>query len=146
MSTLQEQNKAIARRFYEEALNGKNLDIIAELFAANYQAHPPGAPEPLSREAFKQFISLFHAGFPDFHLTFEDEIAEGDKVVLLITAHGTHQGEFLGIPPTGKPATWTGISISRLADGKIVEQWGEQDFLGLLQQLGAIPAPAQGGS
>jgi steroid delta-isomerase-like uncharacterized protein len=138
-----EQTKAMTRRFYEEMLNGKNLDRIEELFATNYQAHPPGAPEPLTREAFKQFNHLFLIGFPDLHITVEDEIAEGDKAVLRMTVRGTHQGAFMGIPPTGKHVRWTGMSITRVEDGKIAEQWGEQDFLGLLQQLGVVAAPAQ---
>jgi steroid delta-isomerase-like uncharacterized protein len=137
-----ETTTAIARRFYEEALNGKNLDCIDELFATNYQAHPPGASEPLGREAFKQFNHMFLSGFPDLHITVEDEIAEGDKAVLRMTVHGTHQGEFLGIPPTDKYVQWTGISITRVEGGKIAEQWGEQDLLGLLQQLGAVAALA----
>ncbi len=139
------QTTAIARRFYEEALNGKNLDIIDEIFATNYQAHPPGLPEPLTREAFKQFNRMFLTGFPDLHITVEDEIAEGDKIVLRLTVRGTQQGEFMGIPPTGKHVVWTGMSITRVANGKIVEQWGEQDLLGLLQQLGVIPTPGQVG-
>jgi predicted ester cyclase len=133
-----EENKAIARRFFIEAMNGKNLDIIDGLFATNYQAHPPGAAAPLNR--------MFLAGFPDLHISFEDEIAEGDMVVLRMTVRGTHQGDFMGMPPTGKQVTWTGMSMSRVAGGKIVEQWGEQDLLGLLQQLGTTPAAAQGNS
>lgn len=141
MST--EQTKAIARRFYEESLNGKNLDIIDELFAETYQAHPPGAPAPLDRAAFKHFNRMFLAGFPDFQITVEDEIAERDRAVLRLTAQGTHQGTFMGIPPTGKHVRWTGISITCVANGKIVEQWGEQDFLSVLHQLGVIPTPGQ---
>jgi predicted ester cyclase len=134
---------AIARRFYEEALNGKNLDRIDEPFATNYQAHPPGMSEPLTREAFKQFNHMFLSGFPDLHITVEDEIAEGDKAVLRMTVRGTHQGDFLGISPTGRHVRWTGISVTRVEGGKIAEQWGEQDLLGLLQQLGVVAAPAQ---
>ncbi len=79
--------------------------------------------------------------FPDLHLTIEDEIAEGDKVVTRVTARGTHQGSFMGIRPTGKRAVVTGIVIDRFANGKTVEAWNNLDDLGLLQQLGVIPAP-----
>ena len=82
---------------------------------------------------------MTRTSFPDFHVTSEDIIAEGDKVVSRWTASGTHKGELFGIPPTGKKATWKGISIYRFADGKIVEAWGDADFLGLLQQLGVMP-------
>jgi steroid delta-isomerase-like uncharacterized protein len=141
MST--ESTTAIARRFYEEVLNGKNLNRIDELLATNYQAHPPGMSEPLTRESFKQFNHMFLTGFPDLHITVEDEIAEGDKAVLRMTVHGTHQGAFMGIPRTGQHVRWTAISITRVEGGKIAEQWGEQDFLGLLQQLGVVAAPPQ---
>jgi predicted ester cyclase len=143
MST--EQIKAVARRFYEEAMNGKNLNLLDELFATNYQAHPPGVAEPLTREAFKQFNRLFLIAFPDLHITVEDEIAEEDKAALRMSVQGTHLGAFMDIPPTGKQVRWTGMSITRVANGKIVEQWGEQDLLGVLQQLGVIPAPEPAG-
>jgi len=100
------QTRAIARRFYEEALNGKNLDIIDEIFATNYQAHPPGMPEPLTREAFKQFNRMFLTGFPDLHITIEDEIVEGDQAVLRLTVRGTQQGALWA---SRQPAsTWCG--------------------------------------
>jgi predicted ester cyclase len=138
-----EETKAVARRFYEEVFNGKNPDAIDELFAATYVAHPPSGLGPvLDPEGMKQFACMFLTAFPDFYLTFDDEIAEGDKAILRLTAAGTHLGEFMGIPPTGRQATWTGISIARVAGGKIMEHWGEQDILGLLQQLGVIPTAA----
>ena len=82
-----------------------------------------------------------HAALPDFHYTIEDMIAEGDKVVVRLTAQGTQMGEFGGIPATGKHATWTEMPIGRIASGAIAEHWGEIDNLGMLQQLGVIPAP-----
>ena len=81
--------------------------------------------------------------FPDFHHTVEDLVAEGDKVVPRLTLRGTHQGDFQGLPPTGKQVTFSGINVMRLEDGKIVEHWSIGDTLGMLQQLGAIPAPVQ---
>jgi predicted ester cyclase len=77
--------------------------------------------------------------FPDLHFTIEDQIAEGDKVVNRVTARGTHLGDFRGIPPTGKQVTVAGITIDRIAGGKLVESWTSWDFLGILQQLGVVP-------
>jgi len=82
----------------------------------------------------------FHAGLPDVEVVSEDVIAEGDKAVVRWTGRGTHQGVLLGIPPTGKQVTWTGMTIYRIADGKIVEERGEEDALGFLQQLGVVPS------
>lgn len=129
MST--ERNKAIVRSFYDAVLNRKQLDVIDTLCAPTYHGDAPGA----DRAAFKQFYGRFLAAFPDLHVSFEDVIAEGDKVVVRAIARGTHREEFLGVPATGRQVSWTGISVTRVVDGQIVEQTGEQDFLGLLQQL-----------
>jgi predicted ester cyclase len=137
-----EQNKTIARRIPEEVFNQGNLDVTDELFAPDYIEHaefPPGFPSSLP--GLKQFVALVRAAFPDFRYTIEDEIAEGDKVVARLTASGTQKGDFLGIPPTGKQATWTEIHICRMADGKLVEHWVEVDNLSMLQQLGVAPMP-----
>jgi predicted ester cyclase len=137
-----EQNKTIVRRIPEEVFNQGNLDVADELFAPDYIEHaefPPGLPSSLP--GFKQFVTLVRTAFPDFRYTIEDEIAEGDKVVARLTASGTQKGEFLGIPATGKQATWTEIHICRMADGQLVEHWVEVDNLGMLQQLGVAPMP-----
>ena len=141
MST--EQNNALIRRFYEEVLNKKNTAVIDELLDPNQVNHslPPGMPADL--EGSKQFIGMFLTGFPDLHFTVEDMIAEGDTVVARLTARGTHQGAFMGIPPTGKHVTVTAIDINRLVGGKSVEHWLEMDTLGMMQQLGVIPSPGQ---
>jgi predicted ester cyclase len=86
---------------------------------------------------------MFRTAFPDLHGTIEDQIAEGDKVVMRMTYRGTHQGELMGIPATGKPVTMTFISINRIAEGKIAEGWVNFDALGMMQQLGVIPVPGQ---
>ena len=96
-------------------------------------------------EQYKQLVTMYFSAFPDLHLTIEDQIAEGDKVVTRWTARGTHQGPFMGIPPTGKRAVVTGIAIDRFANGKFVENWNNGDDLGLLQQLGVVPVPGQVG-
>lgn len=141
-----EDNKTIFRRIPEEIINTGNLARADELIAADYTEHlplPPGTPSGLA--GFKAWWTMFRAAFPDLHYTVEDLIAEGDKVAGRVTVRGTHQGEFLGIPPTGKQATWTEIHIGRFAGGRLVEHWANIDQLGMLQQLGAIPAPGQGG-
>jgi len=139
MST--EQNKAMDRRVYEEVWNGGNLAVIDELVAANYVDHdqePTSALEGL--EGLKQSVTMYRTAFPDVHFTIDDQIAEGDLLVTRWTARGTHQGPLMGIPPTGKQAMVTGISITRVASGKVVEGWTNFDALGLLQQLGAGPS------
>src|SRR3989449_7959196 len=136
-------NQASVRRFYDEVFNKKNRAAIDEFIAPNQVDHaaPPGTPGGL--EGAKQTLTMYLTAFPDLYFTVEDIIAEGDKVVTRLTARGTQQGEFMGIPPTGKHATVTAIDINRFAGGKSVEHWLNMDTLGLLQQLGAIPAPGQ---
>lgn len=129
------------RRFYGEAIYGGDLDLIGKLMAPDYRAHPPGMDVPLDRAAFKQFNRMFLAAFPDLHITVEDEISVGDTTVLRMSVRGTHLGSFMNLPPSGRQARWTAISITRVVDGRIAEQWGEQDLLGVLQQLGPLPAP-----
>ena len=135
-----EQNKAIARRIPLEAFNKGNLAVFDEVLAANYVDHFPPPGFPAGREGYKRFVPLLRTAFPDLQFTLEQELADGDKVVHYVTTHGTHKGEFMGISPTQKKVTWTQLHIVRLADGKVVEHWGVIDQLGLLQQLGAIPA------
>ena len=134
-----EENKTIIRRYIEEAWNRGNLAIFDELVSPDYARYMADPAKPLNREQQKQRIAAFRNAFPDFHLTIEDLVAEGDKVVFRMTAHGTQQGQFMAIPPTGKPITISIIDIARIVDGKLVEHWGNRDDLGMLQQLGAIP-------
>ena len=138
MST--EQNKAIARRFIEEA--SKNTALFDELLAPNYVLYFSAAPEPIRGiEAAKQLNAVYRNAFPDFVTSVEQMVAEGDKVVVRWSVHGTHTGDFQGIPPTGKHGMASGIDIVRIEGGQIVEDWGVFDSLGLLQQLGAVPPP-----
>jgi steroid delta-isomerase-like uncharacterized protein len=138
MST--EDNKALIRRFYDEVFNKKNRAAIDEFFAPDHVDHtlPPGLP--VDTEGTKQAIAMTLSGFPDLRVTIEDMIAEGDKVVIRFTTHGTQQGTLGGIPPTGKQVAVSTIEITRIEGGKIVEDWGLDDRLGMLQQLGLIPA------
>ncbi len=143
MST--EQNKALFRRFMEEVFNRRNTSLIDELLAPDFverEELPPGMPA--GREGVKQLTAMFHRAFPDFKVTLDDMIAEGDKVVVRSTWSGTHKGEFMGIPPTSKKVSFGVIDIIRMAGGKAVEHWGQMDSMGMMQQLGVVPAPAEG--
>lgn len=137
------QNKQIARRTFEEIWNRGDLDAVDELIAGDFIGHSP-PDETHGPEGIKQFVSAMRSAFPDLHFTIEDQIAEGDRVATLWKAGGTHQGEFEGVPPTGKQASVQGMTIDRIANGKVVEGWTNWDALGLLQKLGAIPAPEPG--
>lgn len=134
------KNKALIRNAVEEIPNQGNLDVVDEFFAKDYVYHPD--PKIRGAEGINQHVAALRASFPDFHLSLEDMIAEGDKVVSRWTGGGTHTGEFMGVPPSGKLIKVTGILISRIVDGMIVEEWERSDKLGLLQQLGMIsPMP-----
>jgi predicted ester cyclase len=140
-----EQNKALFRRVIDEVFVGGNTSLIDELVAPDFVEHeelPPGIPA--GREGVKQLSSAFLSAFPDFKATIDDLIAEGDKVVARATWSGTHQGEFMGIPPTGKRVSFQVIDIVRFAGGKFVEHWGQMDNMAMMQQLGVIPAPGEG--
>jgi predicted ester cyclase len=141
MST--EQNKAIARRYAEELRDfwrSGDLSFVDRIFDSNYIQHVPGVPSSMS---VKQIFAALRAGIPDFQTTIEDLIAEGDRVAVRISWEGTHKGELMGIPPTGKHVKVTEMQIYRMANGKIVERWVETDVLGMMQQLGIIPTPEQ---
>jgi steroid delta-isomerase-like uncharacterized protein len=134
----QSHNKRIARRAIEEVYTGGNLDMVDELVTSDIVAHSPGVDFHGVGE-LKQFVQSLREAFPDLRMTVEDQVAEGHKVVTRWIARGTHEGSFLGIPPTGKTGTMTGVEIDRFVDGKVSECWTSADYLGLMQQLGAIP-------
>jgi steroid delta-isomerase-like uncharacterized protein len=138
-----EDNKANVRRGFE-AVNQKNLAVFDELLTPDVVFHSASTTMQ-GLEAYKQFLSMLFTAFPDLQFTIEDMIAEGDTVVVRYTTRGTHQGAFRGIAPTGKQVSGTGMFIDRIVNGKAVEQWFNGDDLGLLQQLGVIPAPGQPG-
>lgn len=139
-----EDLKAISRRLLEEAFTQGRLEIVDEIVAAGYVAHDPASPEPVrGPDGLKAFITVYREAFPDLRATVEEQIAEGDKVLTRWSARGTHEGELLGIPPTGKQSTVTGMTLDRFEGGKIVESWDNWDTLGMLQQLGVVPAMAQ---
>jgi len=138
-----ETNKTIFQGMFDEVMNKGNLAVVDELFAADYVMHDPVSPiEVRGPEGFKQVAAMYAAAFPDMQSTIEDMIAEGDQVAFRWTLIGTHNGELMGIPATGRRITVTGISIYRLADGKLVETWPSYDALGMIQQLtGPLPVP-----
>ena len=137
-----EANKARFQRWFEDVVTPNDSSKVEELLAPDYRAHFPGAPEAIDRDGHRGMVELFAAAFPDWEEQIQDVIAEGDRVVLRVTAGGTHESEFQGIAPTGKQVTITGMGIARIEDGQIAESWWEFDAIGLMQQLGAIPAPA----
>lgn len=131
-----EASKNLVRRMYEEAWNEGKLDVIDEICAPDYVGIGPYGNEH-GPESVKRGVTNRRTAFPDIHVTIEDVISEGDKVVARLTFRGTHKGEFQGIQPTNKEVTWSGIWIYRVANGKFVERWHNYDMLGLMQQLGA---------
>ncbi len=140
MST--EENKALSRQV-RETMDAGELAAFDDYVAPDAVFHIAGNPAPLGREEMRGLLEVFYSAFPDLQHTFEDQIAEGDKVVTRITFRGTHRGEFQGIPPTGNEVAFPALDIDRFEDGKIVEHWANLDNLGLMQQLGVIPPPEQ---
>lgn len=138
MST--ETNKALVRRTLEEFYNQGNMALADEFFAPDFVNHNPNMPHVHDLAGLKQATQEIRAAFPDNHTTIDDLIAEGEQVVKRSTLVGTHQAEWNGIPATGKRMTISGITIYRIAGGKIAECWWGYDSLGALQQLGVIPA------
>ncbi len=135
-------NKAIVRRYLEQVFNERRIDLFEEFLVENYQIHGAGiAP---GRKAAKEWYTIIGAAFPDMWLTFEDMIAEGDKVVIRGAFSGTHQGELFGIPATGKKVTQTSVFIFRLIKGQIVEGWYATNDMDLMQQLGVLQTPKTG--
>jgi steroid delta-isomerase-like uncharacterized protein len=135
---------AIARRFFDEVFSEGKLNLVDELFATDYVGHPSGYEEATrGPEGVKEYVGGLRGAASDLTLTIEDQVAEGDKVVTRWTAQGTHDGELMGIAPTGRKAAVTGITIQRLLDGRVVEGWTSWDLMGMLQQLGVATGPPQ---
>ena len=132
------ENIAIVRRVLEEAVNKGNLAVIDQVVAPTYVYREPTAGEERGPDGLKQLVTSYRNAFPDLRLTIEDQIDAGDKVVTRWTARGTHKGELFGTAPTGRQVTVTGIIISRIDRGRIVEEWESYDALGMMQQLGVV--------
>jgi steroid delta-isomerase-like uncharacterized protein len=137
---MSERNKELVRRCIEQALNTGNLNVADEVLANDYVYREPTVGEKRGREGFKQLITMYRTAFPDVRLTVEQQIAEGDLVVTRWTARGTHRGELFGAAPTNKQVTVQGITISRISNGKIVEDVESYDALGMLRQIGTVQA------
>lgn len=137
---MSETNKAVARRFYE-AINGGNVDIVDQVIADNFVEHDQFAGLPPSKEGVRAFFTMFRQAFPDFEMTMEDMVAEGDKIFIRAVMRGTHRGEFMGIPPTGKRIDVPVADIVRFEGERVVEHWGVTDTGIMLQQLGVIELP-----
>jgi steroid delta-isomerase-like uncharacterized protein len=136
----------VARRYVEEHNQAGYLALHDELVAADVTAYYaiPGTPQPMDREGCKQLVAGFRAAFPDIHSTVEDVIVDGDRAFVRWSGGGTHNGDLMGIPATGKPVTTTGMYQFQVRDGKIVAFWMQVDLLSVLQQIGAVPAPGAG--
>jgi steroid delta-isomerase-like uncharacterized protein len=135
------ENKAVAVRFNEDVWGRGDEAALEELLAPDFVEHDPLPGQSPDREGHRQILAAFRSAFPDLHVTTEDVVAEGEKVVSRWTARGTHQGELMGIAPTGNGVTIKGIDVLRISGGRIVERWAQSNDLELMQQLGAVPAP-----
>ena len=140
---MSEENKALARRSWEvvtqESLNTLE-DALAEVYADDIVMHEAGE-DVVGIQGLAQFVSMMRSALPDLRITIEDDMSEGDKVVTRWIAQGTHQGELMGAAPTGNRVTATGITIHRVEEDKIVEEWSIWDALGVMHQIGAVPSP-----
>lgn len=134
-----EETRAFLRTWVAEVWNKGNIALADQMIAANYVYHDPEHPLH-GPEGFKSLHAMYRSAFPDLQFTIEDTVVEGDKVAWRFKGEGTHKGELQGIPPTGKRVVVTGTLISRIANGQFVEDWNALDLLGMLQQLGVVPA------
>ena len=141
---IEKEAKIVAvRRVIEEAWNKGNLDVLDEIYTADFVGHIPGSPDIHGLEGIKTIANMFYTAFPDMQYTIEDMIAEGDKAAVRWTLTGTHKGELMGIPPTGVQVSFTGNTIIRFAGGKYVELWSSWEARGMWQQLGVDPPIGQ---
>jgi steroid delta-isomerase-like uncharacterized protein len=139
---MSEENKAVIRRVYDELWNRGNPAVADELFSPAYVRHAPFHPLR-GPEGIKEAVRVIRAAFPDVHIAIEDLVAEGDRVVVRWATTGTHRGAFRDLAPTGKRVAVEGITISRLAEGKVAEEWVHWDTQSMMQQLGVLPAQGQ---
>jgi steroid delta-isomerase-like uncharacterized protein len=135
---MSEQNKTLARRWFEDLFSGGNLDAANEILSAEFVDHLTHEEER-GLEELKHYVTIYRTAFPDIQDTLEQIVAEGDKVVIRWTSRGTHQGEFMGVAPTGRLVTFTGMRLFRIAENKIAESWVNIDERGMQEQLGTAP-------
>lgn len=134
------QNKTLVDRFFNEMCNQRRLNIADQLFSADHVYHDPQTPTGKGPEGMKQVIATYHNAVPDSHWKVYDTILSDDKIVTRWEGSGHQEKELNGIPPTGRAVKVEGIWIHRISDNKIVESWNVWDVLGMLQQLGVVPA------
>jgi steroid delta-isomerase-like uncharacterized protein len=139
MEATTEKNKLVMKRFVE-FINTASEQLAGELISPDAIFYVPGQPEPMrGPTGYLAIIGMMRGGFPDIQWTLEDMVAEGDKVAARFTMRGKHQGNFVGVPPSGKPIKVQAMNFYRLTNGQITEEHGQPDMLGLLQQIGAVP-------
>ena len=138
-----ETNKQIVRRIWQELVNGNRQQTLGELVHPDFEDHTPLPGMSPGVDGLRQRLTVLHGAFPDFRSEISQLIAEGDKVVALISSTGTHLCDFVGAPPTGKRFAIQEIHIVRIAEGRMVEHWGIPDFFAMLEQLGLVAAPWQ---
>lgn len=132
---MEEGNRALVQRFYDEVISGGNVDAIDELCAPDFVEHDAPPELPPGRDGFKAFVRSLRAAFPDFRWEVEDWVVAGDKVVARGHGRGTHQGEFFGVAGTGRSVSWTAIHIFRVDNGRLAERWSQADVMGIMEQL-----------
>jgi predicted ester cyclase len=137
------ETQKVIERIPLEILNNNRFELIDELYSTDYVEHTPTPGVAPTREGFKQTAIALKKAFPDLRYTIEDVIESGDKIVHRLTASGTMKADFLGIPATGKHATWTEVHIGRVANGRLTDHWGVVDQLSMLVQLGVLQSPAR---
>lgn len=143
MTTREQEHKELTRRFHEEVWAKRNLDYIDELVAESFVGHDPALPEPVRGPAgVRETATVLQSAFPDATVELDHLVADGDLLAIHRTLTGTHDGEFMGIEPTGTEATIPGMAIYRFGDGEVVEEWQVIDMFGLLVQLGVADPPA----
>ena len=134
-----EENKATVRSCFENASQG-NFEALDEIVAPDYVVHPEEARGP---DGLREMVERYRTALSGLRVTIDQQVTEGDHVATRFTIRGTHDGDLMGAAPTGKDVVFTGITISRCQDGRIVEEWEITDTVGLLGQIGALPAMAQ---
>ena len=139
---MSERNKTLVRRIIDEAWNRGDLAIVDEVFAPDYTEHNPRPGQEPGIDGYKGGITMLRVAFPDLSLELHELPAKGDRTAVRYTLHGTHEGELMGLPASGYRVASDGMVFARFENGKVVERWGVQDMLTLLQQIGAFPAPA----
>jgi steroid delta-isomerase-like uncharacterized protein len=134
-----QQPETLIHRIFEKAFNQGDLAVVDEVFSPDHFAHNSITRVPNGPQGFKLLITMLRNAFPDLHCTVDDEIHEGDKFSARWTLHGTHRGQFMGNPPTGKQVSVPGIIFGRTENGRIIEDWTMIDQMSILQQMGIIP-------